>query len=326
MRLLVTGASGKVGQAFLPAFLGEQRFSGWQVVALCNNRLIETQERLSVVRGSIADAAVVSEALEGVTHVLHLAAVKEDPDRAIDVALKGLFVLLDRFRQAPEARQFVLLSGDCVVGHVFQKYADPITEASPRKAYEGSYALTKVLEEVMLEQFGVQYGVNWTTLRAPWIMEKDDFRYAFDLSDAQFGGPSWEKIVGSEQLATLRAKSAFPAMRDADGGPLKRSFIHVDDLVRAMLMSIDNESAFGELFNVAMNEPVDYEEASKLVETIAGRKPSEIDTPFHSNWLDNSKARKVLGWRPEIDLGGLVERAWNYRRAENDPRVIWYPG
>ena len=304
MRLLVTGASGKVGQAFLPAFLGEQRFSGWQVVALCNNRLIETQERLSVVRGSIADAAVVSEALEGVTHVLHLAAVKEDPDRAIDVALKGLFLLLDRFRQAPEARQFVLLSGDCVVGHVFQKYADPITEASPRKAYEGSYALTKVLEEVMLEQFGVQYGVNWTTLRAPWIMEKDDFRYAFDLSDAQFGGPPWEKIVGSERLATLRAKSAFPAMR----------------------MSIDNERAFGELFNVAMNEPVDYEEASKLVETIAGRKPSEIDTPFHSNWLDNSKARKVLGWRPEIDLGGLVERAWNYRRAENDPRVIWYPG
>ena len=299
MRLLVTGASGKVGQAFLPVFLGEQRFSGWQVVALCNNRLIETQERLSVVRGSIADAAVVSEALEGVTHVLHLAAVKEDPD---------------------------LLSGDCVVGHVFQKYADPITEASPRKAYEGSYALTKVLEEVMLEQFGVQYGLNWTTLRAPWIMEKDDFRYAFDLSDAQFGGPSWKKIVNSERLAYLRANSAFPAMRDAEGGPLKRSFIHVDDLVRAMLMSIDNESAFGELFNVAMNEPVDYEEASKLVETVAGRKPSEIDTPFHSNWLDNSKARKVLGWRPEIDLGGLVERAWNYRRAENDPRVIWYPG
>lgn len=326
MRLLVTGASGKVGQTFLPAFLAEQRFARWEVVALCNNRLIETRDRLSVIRGSIADPAVVSDALEGVTHVLHLAAVKESPGHAIDVALKGLFLLLDRFRRMAGGRQFMLLSGDCVVGHIFQNYADPITEDSPRRAYEGAYALTKVLEEVMLEQFGLQYGLNWTTLRAPWIMEKDDFRYAFDLSDAQFGGPPWEKIVAPEHLATLRSERAFPAMRDARGQPLRRSFIHVDDIVRAILMSIDNERAFGELFNIAMNEPVDYGQVSQLVEKVAGLAPFQIDTPFHSNWLDNSKARKVLGWSPEIDLAGLVERAWSYRRAEDDPRIIWYPG
>ncbi|MBR0554565.1 NAD(P)-dependent oxidoreductase [Ciceribacter sp. L1K23] len=326
MKLLVTGASGKVGQAFLPAFLTEQRFSSWEMVALCHNRLVEPSERLSVVQGSIADPQVVSRALEGVTHVLHLAAVKESPDHVIDVALKGLFLLLERFRRIADARQFILLSGDCVVGHIFQKYADPITEQSPRRAYEGSYALTKVLEEVMLEQFGIQYGLNWTTLRAPWIMEKDDFRYAFDLSDAQFGGPPWDSLVGARQLEQMRDRRAFPTMRDAEGRPLRRNFIHVDDLVRAILTSIDNESAFGQLFNIAMNEPVDYGTAAELVRRAGGLVPSEIDTPFHSNWLDNSKARKVLGWEPEIDLAGLVDRAWSYRRAEDDPRIVWYPG
>lgn len=326
MKLLVTGASGKVGQVFLPAFLDEPRFSRWDVVALCNNRLVEMRARLSVVQGSIADAQTVSRALDGVTHVLHLAAVKESPDRAIDVALKGLFLLLEGFRHKAEARQFILLSGDCVVGHVFQKYADPITEQSPRKAYKGSYALTKVLEEVMLEQYGCQYGLNWTTLRAPWVMEKDDFRFAFDLSDAQFGGPSWDEIVDPERLAQLRCRRAFPVMRDAEGRPLKRGFIHVDDLVRAILASIDNEKAFGELFNIAMNEPVDYRRAADLAAQVAGLAPCDVETPFHSNWLDNSKARKVLGWTPDIDLSGLIDRAWSYRRAENDPRIIWYPG
>lgn len=326
MRLLVTGATGKVGQAFLPAFLQDPRFAGWSVVALCNNRVIEPRDRLSVVKGSVADPEVVSAALSGVTHVLHLAAVKETPEQAIDVALKGLYLLLDRFCRLDDARQFILLSGDCVVGHIFQDYPEPITEQSPLRAYPGVYALTKVLEEVMIEQVGIQSGLKWTTLRAPWIMEKDDFRHAFALGEEQFGGPPWSSLVGPRRHEELSKGGYFPVMRDARGGYLKRSFIHVDDLVRAILSSIDNPRAFGQLFNIAMDEPVDYGRLSERMRAVAGLKPAEIDTPFHSNWLDNSKARKILGWRPEVDLDALVERAWNYRRAADDPRIVWYPG
>lgn len=326
MKLLVTGAAGKVGQAFLPAFLAEQRFSDFEVVALCNNRLIETDDRrVTVIRGSMADEQVVERALNGVSHVVHLAAVKESPDLAIDVALKGLYLLLDRFRRSETGRQFLLLSGDCVVGHIFQDYAAPITEAAPRRAYPGVYALTKVMEEVMLEQFGIQYDLGYTILRAPWIMEKDDFRYAFALDDTQFGGPPWETLVDAADLATMRDGDVFPAMRDADGGFLKRNFIHVDDLVGAILLAIDNPEAQGELFNIAMNEPVDYGAVAAMMET-GGRDHAEIATPFHSNWLDNAKARKVLGWTPSVGLEELIERAWNYRRGENDPRIVWYPG
>jgi nucleoside-diphosphate-sugar epimerase len=51
-----------------------------------------------------------------------------------------------------------------------------------------------------------------------------------------------------------------------------------------------------------------------------------VPTPFHSNWLDNSKARHLLGWRPKVDFEDLIERAWAYQRAPDEPRKIWYPG
>jgi UDP-glucose 4-epimerase len=52
----------------------------------------------------------------------------------------------------------------------------------------------------------------------------------------------------------------------------------------------------------------------------------EIRTPYHLTWLDNAKARFLLGWRAEYDLKKLIEAAWNYQRASDDPRMVWYPG
>ena len=70
-------------------------------------------------------------------------------------------------------------------------------------AYPGCYALSKVLEEVMLEQFGIQYDLNGCCLRAPWIMEKDDFRYTLSFGDDLFGGPDWKTMVPAERREAL---------------------------------------------------------------------------------------------------------------------------
>ena len=51
----------------------------------------------------------------------------------------------------------------------------------------------------------------------------------------------------------------------------------------------------------------------------------EIKTGYHSTWLDNTKAKLLLGWRPEYDMKKLIDSAWEYVRAEDDPRKIWYP-
>ncbi len=325
-RILVTGAAGKVGQAFLRRFLAEPRTDGMIARALCHNRPLEPRPGLEVVRGNISSREDVDRAMEGVTHVLHLATCKETPDDIMDVAVKGLFWLLESCRQSPTFQQFILLGGDAGMGHFFYKFPAPVTEQQKHSAYPGCYALSKVLEEVMLEQFCIQYGLNGCCLRAPWIMEKDDFKYTLSFGDDVFGGPRWKDLVGPERAAEYERAQAVPLMLDADGNPLKRNFVHLDDLVEAILCALDHPAAKQQTFNISMDEPVDYGSLAAYLSLTRGLPSVEIPTQFQSTWLDNAKAKFLLGWRPEYDLPLLIDSAWDYERTPDDPRIIWYPG
>ena len=105
------------------------------------------------------------------------------PELVMDVTVKGLFWLTEAFRASATAKQFILIGGDASVGHFFYNHGGPVTEATPHRAYPGCYALSKVLEETLLQQTHIQYGLNVSCLRAPWIMEKDDFRYSLSFGD-----------------------------------------------------------------------------------------------------------------------------------------------
>jgi UDP-glucose 4-epimerase len=326
--ILVTGATGKVGRAFLGRLLESPgaRFADDTARALCHSRTLEPGPRLEVVSGSIDDRDVVAAATEGVTHVLHLATTKESPDTIIDVAVKGLFWLLEACRSSPTFRQLVLVGGDAGVGHFYYPHPVPVTEQQEHSAYPGCYALSKVLEETMLEQYVVQYGLDSCCLRAPWIMEKDDFRHQLSFGEDVFGGPRWRDLVGAEQADEYVAQGAVPVMLDEDGNPVKRNFVHVDDLVDAILAALDNPAAHGQTFNVCMDEPVDYGELGAYLAESRGLHTVGVRTPYHSTWLDNTKAKFLLGWRPAYDLRRMADAAWSYERAPDDPRVVWYPG
>ncbi|HEX6036156.1 MAG TPA: NAD(P)-dependent oxidoreductase, partial [Anaerolineales bacterium] len=301
-RVLVTGPTGKVGQAFIRRFLSEPKFDAFVVRALCHNRLLEPHERLEVMRGSIAELGTVQECLQDVTHVLHLATCKETPDQIMDVAVKGLFWLLETCRISPTLKQFILIGGDAGVGHFYYPHPLPVTEQQKHTAYPGSYALSKVLEEVLLEQYYIQYDLNGCCLRAPWIMEKDDFRYQLSFGEDVFGGPRWRDLVGPERADQYVRTQTIPVMLDPDGQPVKRNFVHVEDLVSAILLALDDHRARQQTFNICMDEPVDYGDVGRYLVETRGLATVEIPTPYHSTWLDNTKAKFLLGWRPEYDL------------------------
>ena len=177
MLVLVTGATGKVGRHFIERFLADERFAAGRAARpLPQPHARAERPRSRSCAATSPTATTVDAAMEGVTHVVHLATCKETPDDVMDVAVKGLFWLLEAFRSSPTAQQFILIGGDAGVGHFFYDHGAPITEATPHRAYPGCYALSKVLEEVMLQQYCIQYGINGCCLRAPWIMEKDDFK------------------------------------------------------------------------------------------------------------------------------------------------------
>ena len=178
----------------------------------------------------------------------------------------------------------------------------------------------------MLEQYYIQYDLNGCCLRAPWIMEKDDFRYQLSFGEDVFGGPRWRDLVGARQADEYVRTQTIPVLLDSDGQAVKRNFVHVDDLVSALLLAIDHPRARQQLFNISMDEPVDYGEMSRYLTASRGLPSVGIKTVYHSTWLDNTKAKLTLGWRPQYDMQKMIDAAWDYVRADDDPRNIWYPG
>ncbi len=324
--ILVTGATGKVGRVFISRLLSDPNFEDVQIRALVHNRELPPHERITNIHGSIEHQEVVNEAMQGITHVLHLATVKETPEQIMDVAVKGLFWLLEACRTSNTFQQFLMVGGDAGVGHFVYPHPQPVTEQQKHSAYPGCYALSKVLEEVMLEQYYIQYDLNGCCLRAPWIMEKDDFKYQLSFGDDVFGGPRWHEYVSEAQAKAYVQSHTVPVMLDADGFPVKRNFVHVEDLVSALLLAIDHPKARQQLFNICMNEPVDYGKMGIYLQEHKNLPIVKIKTEYHSTWLDNAKARLLLGWEPVYNMEKLIEEAWAYQREADEPRIIWYPG
>jgi UDP-glucose 4-epimerase len=325
-RILVTGATGKVGQHFIRRLLASPEHADFQVRALCHNRVLDASARLEVVRGSVEHRAVAEAALSDVSHVVHLATSKETPDSIMDVAIKGMFWLLEACRTSAAFERFVLVGGDAGMGHFVYPHPIPVTETQKHSAYPGCYALSKVLEEVMLEQYYVQYALDGCCLRAPWIMEKDDFKYQLSFGEDVFGGPRWRDLVGPERAAEYLRTGAVPVMLDPQSEPVKRNFVHVDDLTSAILVALRHPRASQQTFNICMDEPVDYGDLASYLHQTRGLPSVRIPTPFHSTWLDNTKAKFLLGWRPSYDTRKMADAAFDYVRRPDDPRKVWYPG
>lgn len=89
---------------------------------------------------------------------------------------------------------------------------------------------------------------------------KDDFKYQLSFGEDVFGGPRWRDLVGAEQANAYLATNTVPVMLGADGRSVKRNFVHVDDLVSAILLALDNPQASQQTFNICMDEPIDYGE------------------------------------------------------------------
>ena len=301
----IFGAGGKLGRHALAVL--ERR--GCAIRALVHRTPVPS---VVSIPGDIADASAVDEVVRGAEIVVQLATAKEDAATFFDVSIRGTFHLLEACRRH-RVQQFILFGGDAALGIWFHPQPIPIDENHPRAAYPGYYAFSKVMEEVMAEQYAIQYAVPVTVLRSSWVFEGDDLLNHFSLlhnvNPAEPGHGFGE--VGEDVLALVRAgEERIPILTDAHGTPLRRHIVHVDDLMQAFDRALGNPSALGQTFNIAAPSAFDYRIAADHLARQLGIPTVELRCPdYHPFEINITRARTVLGYAPENDFFRMADRA-----------------
>ncbi len=311
----IFGAGGKLGRHLL----GVLDRRGMNARALVHRTPVQ-HENVTSISGSITDAAAVEETVRGADIVVQLATTKEDADTFFDVSVRGTFNILEACRRQG-VKQFILLGGDAALGIWFYPQPIPIDENHPLMAYPGYYAFSKVMEETMAQQYAVQYGVPVTVLRSSWVFEQDDLLNHFSLLknvNPAEPGHGFGK-VSDEVLALVRAgKEHIPVLTGADGAPLRRHIVHVDDVMQSFDRMLGNPSAIGQTFNIAGPSAFDYRVAADYLSKQLGVPTVEIPSPqYHSFEINITRARTVLGYAPENDFFRMADRAIEARRTRN---------
>lgn len=317
-RVLVTGASGKLGGPLCEGLIGE----GYQVTALRHRAPVDV-DGVEEVEVELGDAAAVEELVAASDAVIHLATSKEDRQGVIDVSARGTFNLLDAATRTKSPRRFLLASGDAVNGIYFNVQPVPIREDMPMVAYPGYYPLSKVIEETMGRQFFHQAGVPVVCLRMSWIHAEDDVLNHLTVAGESFGVPVWTELMDEGQRADFAAgRDAAVALRHPDGKPMRRHIVALEDCVQAFLLALRCEGIEGQTFNIAMAEPFDYPEAAAYAAERLGIEVIELVDPVGQDFcMDVTKSRFVLGYRPEYDIESLIDRAVEFRRSGRPSRM-----
>jgi len=256
----------------------------------------------------------------GADVVVQLATTKEDPETFFDVSVRGTLNALEACR-GEDIKQFILLGGDAAFGIWFYPQPIPIDENHKLMAYPGYYAFTKVMEEVMVEQYSIQYGIPYSILRSSWVFEGDDLLTHFSLLDnvnpAEPGHGFGE--VAPEIMALVEAGEERVAVQvDEAGRPYHRHIVHIDDVVQAFGKIIGNPTALGHSFNIAGPSAFDYQVAGDYLSECTGVPTIDIVCPgYHSFEINITKARTMLGYAPENDIFRMIDRALQHREQAN---------
>jgi len=311
--ILVTGASGKLGQAMTRIFLNV----GYHVRALQHRTPVDI-EGVEIFTGSVTDVEAMRQAVAGMDVICHLATTKEDPATFFDVSVRGTFNLLEATRHSGQVKQFLLSSGDAVMGIWFYPQPTPIAENHPRTAYPGYYAFSKVLEEVMVEQYAIQYDLPISIMRSSWVFDKDDLLNHFSLLEninPEEEGHGFGELTDEIEALLEADDERIPILIDAEGRPYHRHIVHIDDVMQALMKIVGNPAALGQDFNIAAPAPFDYRVAAQYISQQLDIPTIEIACPeYHSFEIDITKACSVLGYAPDNDIFTMIDRAIAYRR------------
>lgn len=131
--------------------------------------------------------------------------------------------------------------------------------------------------------------------------------------------------TGVTAIFISRLKNNQPAVIFEDGLQT-RDFISVHDVVRAFILSLEKDKANYQMFNIGSGKGTTIIEIAETLSRLLGKKGSiKVNKDFRKNdirhcFADITKAKKLLGWEPEINLEeGLKELIeWSNTQTAKD--------
>ena len=240
--------------------------------------------------------------LDGVINLAARAGVRasvENPWVFLSTNTTGTLNLLENCRQYG-VKKFVLASTSSIYG-ADAPYPTPETASSDRPLQP--YAASKKGAEAMCHAYHYLNGIDVTI-----------FRYFTVYGPA--GRPDMVMFRFVQWISEGR-----PVRLNGDGEQ-SRGFTYVDDIARGTILGL--QPVGYEIINLGGHETITMNEMIRSLEDMIGRKADVTHLPLHpadmlTNWADVSKARRLLGWEPQVNLQEgmrslvdwyMQERAW----------------
>ena len=292
MHVLVTGGAGFIGSHSVEALIEE----GSRVTVLDNlstgkRANVPVHERVELIEGDIRDAATVRRALEGVTHVLHLAAQVsvraslEDPAHSASHNVAGFLNVVDAARNAGRVR-VVYASSAAVYG---APEALPLEEGSPCRP-SSPYGLEKWIDDQYAALYRDLYGASLLGMRY------------FNVYGPRQDPSSPYAGVISRFAACIGSDEPLTVFGD---GRQTRDFVYVGDVARANVAALKSSSQG--VLNVGTGTSVSLLRLIEALGHCAGRTPQvRFDPPVPGDIRDSAmrpeRMREILGFVPATDL------------------------
>jgi UDP-glucose 4-epimerase len=306
---LVTGGAGFIGSHVTDELINR----GHRVVVLddlSGGFADNVNPEAKFVSGSVVDRELIDRLFSEYRfdHVFHLAAY----------AAEGLSHFIRHFNYTNnvlgsvnlinaavnfEVKCFVFTSSIAVYGN-----APPPMSESQTPMPVDPYGIAKYAVELDLAAAWEMFGLNSIIFRPHNV-----------YGIRQNTGDRYRNVIGIFMNQALSGQP-LPVFGD---GEQTRAFTDIADVAPAIARSIEIPAAYGQVFNIGADTPCSVKTLAEKVQSALGTKTGLLHLDAREEvvhaFADHSKARKILGYEPRMDLDEGLKLMADWVRA-NGPR------
>ena len=295
--ILVTGGAGFIG-SHLIAKLAHRSYKIRILDNLSTGKLsnidpaILNNKSVDFIEGDIRDSELVSKCMDKVDIVVHLAAQIsvpysiQNPKFNDEVNIGGTMNLL-KSSVENKIKKFVFISSCAVYGDTVYLPIDekhPINPISP-------YATSKLVAEK-----------ECLNLNSTHLLKSVVLRF-FNVYGPKQGLNDYSGVI-TKFMDRIRRKLPLTIYGD---GSQTRDFVYVQDIVNAIILSVERKDVDGEIFNIGTGKAVTIEELAKTMLLLTGKELEIVKAPIREGDIKRSyanifKANKFLGYNPQFSL------------------------